>query len=249
MTRQLASLGTVYSDPVQLQLPLAPTCHSSLLLAAALLTTAACSDLSRDERTLAHADAEAFEAVVRSEMQNAQSDSTALRRALRFDPRPVDNTSLVGAKTKSAPGFELDSAPVQVSAAALRRAIEQRQEILQRLEVEEGGPFLYPDCGGTHVRMSDRNTVSPRNAKCPSEWRRYITVGLPQAGIADFLAKFQRPELPAVDSSGEVWTVLVTESSVGPGGQDWRQYAWILRRDAGNSELKLVERLLLSWAE
>jgi hypothetical protein len=36
---------------------------------------------------------------------------------------------------------------------------------------------------------------------------------------------------------------------VGPGGQEWRQYAWLLRRDPQTGQLVLVEKFLLSWAE
>ena len=43
--------------------------------------------------------------------------------------------------------------------------------------------------------------------------------------------------------------MLVTESSVGVGGQDWKQYAWVLTRQRGLADLTLVSRFLLSRAE
>jgi hypothetical protein len=51
------------------------------------------------------------------------------------------------------------------------------------------------------------------------------------------------------DSSEEAWTVLVTESSIGPGGQDLRQYAWLLRRNPETGHLVVGEKFLISWAE
>ena len=63
------------------------------------------------------------------------------------------------------------------------------------------------------------------------------------------LDRLRSREAPAPDSTAEVWTVLVTESSIGPGGQDWRQYAWLLQRNPDNRRLTLAERFLLSWAE
>jgi hypothetical protein len=41
----------------------------------------------------------------------------------------------------------------------------------------------------------------------------------------------------------------VTESSVGPGGENWRQYAWLFRRDPETRRLLVAEKYLLSWAE
>jgi hypothetical protein len=46
-----------------------------------------------------------------------------------------------------------------------------------------------------------------------------------------------------------VWTVLVTETSIGSGGQDWKQYASVLTREPDREGLTLVARYLLTWAE
>lgn len=60
--------------------------------------------------------------------------------------------------------------------------------------------------------------------------------------------RVRKTDLRSFDS-GEVWTVLVTESSIGTGGQDWRQYACVLTREPGRDGLSVAAQFLLSWAE
>jgi hypothetical protein len=146
-------------------------------------------------------------------------------------------------------GIALDDDSVEPSSRGVERIIRERRAILKRLGVEEGGPFVFPGCGG--VRTGEPATeagVSQSVASCPTEWRRYVTIGLPRRGVAQIPDKLRRAEPLSFDTS-EVWTVLVTETSIGTGGQDWRQYAWVLTRQPGHTDLSLATRFLLSRAE
>ena len=195
-----------------------------------------------------HADGEIFEAVVRSQVSDIAKLEPRSARAFRFDSRPVgDNTDLAVTPEHPRP-LDLSDAEDTVSANALRSMVEQRKEILRSIGVEEGGPFNYPECGGTRTRRSHDSTSTLAAPKCPKFVRRYVTVGLPYRGAAPLLDKARPPESPRPDSRGEQWTVLVTESSVGPGGQQWRQYVTLFRRDSESGRLTLAERFLLSWA-
>jgi guanyl-specific ribonuclease Sa len=182
-----------------------------------------------------------FESVIRSEQSPDPADSAASLRVMRVDSRPVtDNDPLT--PTPRQTGFDLDKASDSLSDASIARIAAQRKAVLGDLHVEEGGPFAYPGCGGSH------GSTELSFAACPRDWRRYITVGIPYRGTAAVIDKL-RTLSPAPDSTAELWTVLVAENSVGPGGQEWRQYAWLLRRDPATGRLALVEKFLLSWAE
>ncbi len=219
-------------------------------LAAAILIVNGCDDLSTAQRELVHTDAEAFETVVRAERVAGMEDSSRLPRFLRIDGRPVDNTTLLPPPQTPAPtGIALEDDSIPPSSAMFDRIAEERRTILERLSVEEGGPFFFPGCEGVRTgEPRPRSRAAPQGTGCPKEWRRYVTVGLPRRGVGEIPEKVRRIDPRSFDS-GEVWTVLVTETSIGPGGQDWKQYAWVLTREPDRSDLTLAARFLLSWAE
>ena len=221
--------------------------RSGLKISALLLAIGACDSISANDRALVRADAEVFETIIRSEIPDKAGDSTVSPGFLRVDARPVgDNSTLAGAERPGA--LDLEKSSDSASAKAVSQIADQRRAILKLLHVEQGGPFVYPQCGGTRPRRV-KGAAALADAKCPKEFRRYVTVGLPYRGAAQALDKLRSPEAQPPDSTSEVWTVLVTESSIGPGGQDWRKYAWLLRRNPDNNRLTLAERFLLSWAE
>jgi hypothetical protein len=209
----------------------------------AAMVLAACDTMSNSERDILRADADAFELIARSEARDPAPDSAVTPGFLRIDARPVTDNAL--ASTDGTSGLTLEDSTDRLRGNALSRLTEQRRAILSLLHLEEGGPFSFPMCGGTRTRRGIPATA----ASCPTDSHRYVTVGLPYRGVAEILYKLKRPDAPPPDSSGDVWTVVVNESSIGPGGQDWRQYAWLVRRDPIRHELALVERYLLSWAE
>ena len=221
----------------------------SVALAIAFLTLESCDNLSAAERELVHTDAEVFEAVAQSERVVGMQDSSRLPRFLRIDARPIDNTSLVSPPTPPPTGIALEDDSLPPSSAMFDRIAEERRAILERLGVEEGGPFFFPGCEGVHTGVQAPKPGAIRSdTGCPIEWRRYVTVGLPRRGVAQIPEKVRRID-PRSFESGEVWTVLVTETSIGIGGQDWKQYAWVLTREPDGSDLTLAARFLLSWAE
>ena len=206
----------------------------------------ACNRVPPDQRSLVRADAEAFESVVRSEMIDSIKESFGF---LRVDSRPAgDNTILTGTAERPR-ALDLEASADSISPNSLARITRQRKDILNFLRVEEGEPVRFAGCGGTQTeRLKDSSAVLQLPG-CPSALRRYVNVGLPYRGAAPILAKLRRSEIAAPDSAAEHWTVLVTESSVGPGGENWRQYAWLFRRDRETRRLLVAEKYLLSWAE
>jgi hypothetical protein len=215
----------------------------------ALLTTGGCDNLSRSERELVHTDAEVFQAVARSELVVGTEDSSRSPRFLRIDSRPEDNTSTLPPKPPGPAGIPLDDDSIPSSSAAINRIQTERRAILQRLGVEEGGPFVFPDCEGVRSAETEpKSGVTPPRAGCPTQWRRYVTIGLPRRGVG-LIPETVRKTDPRAFDTGEVWTVLVTETSIGSGGQDFKQYASVLTREPDREGLSLATRFLLSWAE
>jgi hypothetical protein len=220
-----------------------------LAFAVALLTTEACDNLSTSERELVHTDAEVFEAVARSEMLVGMEDSSRSPRFLRIDSRPEDNTSTLPPKPPGPAGIPLEDDSTPASSAAIDRIARERRAILQRLGVEEGGPFVFPDCEGVRTAEAEPKSGATRpSAGCPTQWRRYVTIGLPRRGVG-LIPEAVRKTDPRSFGTGEVWTVLVAETSIGRGGQDWKQYASVLTREPDRQGLTLTARFLLTWAE
>jgi hypothetical protein len=222
---------------------------SCVAVGVALLITDGCDNLSTSERELVHTDAEVFEAVARSELVAGTEDSSRSPRFLRIDSRPEDNTSTLPPVPAGPAGIPLDNDSMPASSAAIERIARERRAILQRLGVEEGGPFSFPDCEGIRTAEAEPKSgaTTPR-AGCPTQWRRYVTIGLPRRGVG-LIPETVRKTDPRSFDTGEVWTVLVTETSIGSGGQDWKQYASVLTREADREGLSLSARFLLSWAE
>jgi len=218
-------------------------------LAGAFLAIAACDNLSTSERELVHTDAEVFEAVARSELIIGTEDSSRSPRFLRIDSRPEDNTSTLPPKPAGPAGIPLDDDSMLASPAVIDRIAKERRAILERLGVEEGGPFVFPDCEGVRrAETEPKSGVTPPRAGCPTQWRRYVTIGLPRRGVG-LIPENVRKTDPRSFDTGEVWTVLVTETSIGSGGQDWKQYASVLTREPDREGLTLAARFLISWAE
>ena len=229
-------------------MPASFACARGVTLVVGFLTIVGCDDLSTTERELVHTDAEVFEVVARGERVIGMEDSSRSPRFLRIDSRPVDNTTLLTPPVPRATGIALedDSTP---PSRTFDRIARERRSILDRLGVEEGGPFFFPGCEGVRTGESrPHSRAAPPGTSCPKEWRRYVTIGLPRRGVEEIPEKVRRIEPRSFDGV-EAWTVLVTETSIGPGGQDWKQYAWVLTREPEGADLALAARFLLSWAE
>jgi hypothetical protein len=210
---------------------------------ASLVLLIACTALSDAQRSALEADAEAFESIVRSQVADSAAASLGF---LRVDARPTEDDAVLAGTVEPPRAIELGQSPD--SSSPLTTSIEdQRRSILGTLKIDEGGPFDFPYCGGARRVSDSADAATP--SKCPSKPVRYVTVGTPYRGAAPLLAKLRRPELPVPDSSAELWTLLVSETNVGPGGQQWRQYAWLFRRDRDTGKLAVAERFLVSWAE
>ena len=215
-------------------------------LSAVVLIALACRMMSPGQRQVLEADAESFEAIVRTQITDSAAGSLVF---LRVDARPGRDDAVLTGATPEPRGLDLsDSSSSSDSLARLLGAVEdQRRAILDGLNVDGSGPFSYPFCGGAR-RVSDSAAVNG-DTKCPTEPVRYVTVGVPYRGAAPVLDKLRSPESPEPDSASELWTVLVSETNIGPGGQQWREYAWLFRREAATGRLAAVERFLVSWAE
>jgi hypothetical protein len=213
----------------------------------ALLVLTGCG-LRRD-RAIVAADGEIFETVAREQLPAPRDGLGVPASPLRMDSRPAgDNTDL--ASTPERPKrLELGDSTDSITPGVTEVIVEQRKGILASLGITDGGPFDYPECGGARPHLAPDSTVLLPGPSCPPQVSRYVTVGLPYRGASPILDKVRPANVPAPDSTAELWTVLITESSVGPGGQQWRQYVSLFRREASTGRLVAAERFLLSWAE
>jgi hypothetical protein len=243
--KALPGFSTPFHRMILVSRPILPC----LAFGIALIITVGCDNLSTSERELVHTDAEVFEVIARSELLVGAEDSSRSPRFLRIDSRPEDNTSTLPPKPVGPSGIPLEDDSMPASSAVIDRIQTERRGILQRLGVEEGGLFFYPDCEGVRSAETEpKSGVTAPPAGCPAQWRRDGTIGLPRRGVG-LIPEAVRKTDPRAFDTGEVWTVLVTETSIGSGGQDFKQYASVLTREPDHDRLTLAARFLLSWAE
>ena len=220
------------------------------------------------DKAIIRADGEIFESVVKTQLPDTVEPSLSGRPAfVGFDERPAgDNSTLA-----KAPPVDLLAVADSdsLSHRGLQTIMMRRVAILKQFGMPVGRPFYFPDCGGSRPHPAPDSAatrvppsrIAPSNPyekdkinvlpppKCPSSVQRYVTVGLPYRGASPILEKVRPPHTPPPDTTAEMWTVYVTESSVGPGGQQYRQYVELYRRDPSSGRLGMAERFLISWAE
>ena len=112
---------------------------SGYLLVLANIFAIACA-LPGEKGDVFAADAEAFEAIVRSQMSDSANSGF-----LRVDSRPAGDKDILSGPPPTASGLDPDSSADPVPESDTRTISDQRKDILRNLHVEEGGPFVYPE--------------------------------------------------------------------------------------------------------
>ena len=116
----------------------------------------------------------------------------------------------------------------------------------------------YPNCAGILVppppppppgAPAAKKSQPNVHAACPTRSEQHLTVSLPIRGEPKALMGSPNPQGRRVSLTGEVWTVVVEESSAGPSGSMWTQNAWLLIRNPSNGRLELADTILLGVVE
>jgi hypothetical protein len=201
-------------------------------------------------RTIVGVDSEAFEFVVRMELTGNGNNYPFKLTGLRVDARPESTHPSSG--FPSAAGMSAGVLVPRDSALAqfrLRNVIATRRVILKKLGVPEGGYLPYPKCAGTLAPPAGPG-LPPVRGECPSESHSYVLIENPVRGVASELdALNQARGAKPIDTTGEVWSVVVEERMAGPGGQMWQRHAWVLGRNPASGKLRLLDTILLAIAE
>jgi hypothetical protein len=202
------------------------------------------------EFTMVGIESELFSAVVRAQLA-AGDDDDAYPHSLprfRYDARPYGTNTGYPEVFAGVEGVDPTLSFARASEREIDRVIESRKEILQANAVREGRLVPYPQCAGAGVPAPPppaRGRSSTRRAKpvdvhagCPKAPEYYVTVGLPIRGQPAGLKDSRDTRGERVRLRGEVWTILVDETKVGPAGWSRSQYAWLFtRNDEGALEL------------
>jgi hypothetical protein len=199
--------------------------------------------ISATQLALLRADSAVFETIVRIKSPENREDHPHQIFHLRINSDPNGHASAFGAMAGGSRGSVSGIDSVRDS-VTMMLVSQQRKAILKKLDIEEGGPFRYSLCGGTLAPSA----VTPLPTDCPQEIHYYITISLPSLGVPPNLPP-GAPNKPPPDLSGEIWTVIVSEAYASPGGQNWFEYAWLLRRDPSDHKLALAHTVLLEWVE
>jgi hypothetical protein len=210
------------------------------------------------ERTLIDVDSEVFAGVVRGQLNGGDDAYPYHLEHFRYDPRPYGTNSgrpeIFAGVQGIDPSLSFPRAGESESEVAFM--IETRKNILRASGVLQGGPPSYEQCAGAGVPTPPppRSRSSVRRAKpgdvhagCPRGVEYYLTVGLPIRGQPPGLQNTRDTRGDRVRLKGEVWTVLVDQTSLGPDGWRKSQYAWLFRRNRGR--LDLANTILIGVVE
>jgi hypothetical protein len=189
-----------------------------------------------------------FDAVVRAQLEAGDDDYPYHLDRFRYDARPYGANSGYPEVFAGVQGVDPTLSFARASKSEIERVIENRKETLQMSAVREGRVVSYPQCAGAGVPAPPppRGRPSARRSKpvdvhagCPKAAEYYLTVGLPLHGQPPGLKNSRDTRGRTVRLTGEVWTVLVDETSVGPAGWRLSQYAWLFKRNrSGRLELE-----------
>jgi hypothetical protein len=222
-----------------------------------LAAAAACGSVSVPARNepseaalpLIDVDSQVFAAVVRGQLDGGDDVYPYRLKRFRYDSRPYGTNSgypeIFAGVEGTAPTLSFPRA--SRSESEIANLIQTRKKILRMNRVQEGEKVSYPQCAGAGVPAPPppRGRSSARRSKpkdvhagCPKSTAHYLTVGLPIRGQPPGLKNIRDTRGKTVRLRGEVWTVLVDETSVGPTGWRQSQYAWLFKRNrSGHLEL------------
>ena len=227
-----------------------------------LIVSVACRSVAvpgRDdprEPTLAliDVDSQVFAAVVQGQLNGSNDEYPYRLERFRYDARPYGTNSGYPEVFAGIQGIDpsLSFPRASQSESEIRNLIETRKRILQTNGVREGERISYPQCAGVGVPEPPpprgRSARSPKppsvHAGCPKSPAYYLTVGLPIRGQPPGLRDLRDTRGRSVRLDGDVWTVLVDETSFGPAGWKQSQYAWLFERDR-SGRLELASTILV----
>ena len=201
------------------------------------------------EFTMVGIESELFSAVVRAQLAAGDADDAYPHRLdrFRYDARPYGTNTGYPEVFAGVEGVDPTLSFAKASESEIGRVVESRKDILQANGVRQGRLVSYPQCAGAGVPVPPppRGRSSTRRAKpadvhagCPKTPEYYVTVGLPLRGQPEGLKDIRDTRGDKVRLRGEVWTILVDETSVASHGWSRSQYAWLFKRnDEGVLEL------------
>jgi hypothetical protein len=211
--------------------------------------------------SLFDADSLLFAAVVRGQLEGSADAYPYRLTRFRYDSSPfravVGYPDLLIGVEGTAPAMSFPRA--SESESEINYLIDTRKRILRANGVQEGRAVFYPQCAGAGVptpppparargRSARRTSALSVHGGCPRVTEYYLTVGLPINGRPAGLSDSRDTRGNRVRLDGEVWTVLVDETAVGPTG--WRQsrYAWLFERSRSGA-LELAHTILIGVSE
>jgi hypothetical protein len=228
-----------------------------------LVVIAACrsgsSPVRNDPRdrplTMIDVDSQVFAAVVRAQLDGGDDEYPYRLSRLRYDARPYGTSSGYPEVFAGVEGISptLSFPRASPSESEIRYLVQTRKKILQVNGVREGERVSHSQCAGAGVPTPPptRGRSSARISKpldvhagCPKRPEHYLTVGLPLHGLPPGLKNLRDTRGRTVRPRGEVWTVIVDETSAGPGGWKQSQYAWLFQRNR-SGRLELTNTILI----
>ena len=225
------------------------SCSVLLLTACASVQHVASSRVSAQHAAIIRVDSAAVEAILGAflDEQAKHPPSSEVSVDTRADAKGSSFRSVAGGRRGSLHKAD-DLETMMADSALLGSVAESRRRILRQRGLAEGTPLNYPECSG--ILAYRRPGDSTARTGCPSVSKSYVVIGLPHSGVYPELRKMPgaRTE-PLPGDTSDVWSVVASVTGIGPAGGGWFASVYVLSHAAGTGGLKVLEKVLIAWAE
>lgn len=206
----------------------------------------ASSRVSAEDAAIIRVDSAAVETILAAIMEERAKypSPSVLRVDVGADTRASSFRSVADVRR----GSSAEQRYAIADSALLQLIADSRRRTLERLGVPVGGPALFPGCPSLlSYQGSDDSTARSR---CPRIGHLSVAIQLPHRGeYPEVRSLQQRRNQPAPTYTGEIWSVAVSETGVGPDGGGWFLSVYVLSRDPQTGVLKVLDKVLYGTAE
>ncbi len=225
------------------------SCAVLLVTACAGVPQVASSPVSAKYRSIVGVDSAAVETILTAIMDERTKYGGTYELAVDVDADSESSSfrSVADERWGSAPNQRYDIA----DSALLQMVVDSRRRLL----TSRGVSYelrRYPGCAG-HLSYRSPPDSAGRPG-CPKIGQVTVAIQLPHRGEYPEVRRLQqwrsqRGNQPVPTHDGEIWSVPVGESGVGPGGGAWSLTVYVLSRDPNSGAFKVIDTILYGAAD
>jgi len=222
------------------------SCSVLLVTACAGVPNVASSPVSAEYKSMVRVDSAAVETILTAIIDELSKHAGAYELTVDDDADSESSSfrSVADERRGSSPTQRYDIA----DSALLQMVADSRRRLLTRRGLSYEPLRRYPGCA-SHLSY-DQAPESTGRPGCPKIGQLAVAIQLPHRGEypeTRSLQQRQKQPVPAYD--GEIWSVAVGESAVGPAGGSWSLTVYVLTRDLESGAFQVVDTILYGAAD